>query len=99
MAEAIEVVTTIRINPDRAAEGVALATASREKALTEEGVTRFEVYSNNDAPGVYFFIVGFTNVAAYEAHKNQEHVKANNELLKDWLVAPVDVKVLRRILG
>ena len=73
MADIINVVSLVKVHPEKIAAGEAIVKALAEESRKEEGVARYDLFKVVEKPGVYVFLEQFKTIEAVAAHKASAH--------------------------
>ncbi|HET9872917.1 MAG TPA: putative quinol monooxygenase [Propionibacteriaceae bacterium] len=89
-------VVTIKPRHDKLAEAEAQLQSMRAATLQEEGcVFMHLVQSDDDGPDTWVMLEHFKSRAAWDEHMETTHNKEGNEILKDLLREPSDLRLYR----
>ena len=90
-----QAVVTLKVKPESVEAARPHIVTLIEHARKEPGVVRYDWYSDAKEAGVFVVLEVFKDHAAFEAHRGSEHFKHIVEISKEWVSAPMEVRVLK----
>jgi quinol monooxygenase YgiN len=86
-------VVTIRPRPDRRAEAEAQLQSMRRNTLNEPGCVFMHLLQPQDDPDTWVMVEQFRSRGAWDEHMRQPYNTEGNEILKDLLSEPSDLRL------
>jgi quinol monooxygenase YgiN len=86
-------VVTIRPRPDRKAEAEAQLQSMRQNTLNEPGCVFMHLLQPQDDPDTWVMVEHFRSRSAWDEHMRQPYNTEGNEILKDLLSEPSDLRL------
>jgi quinol monooxygenase YgiN len=88
----------VRVHADKVADALPHVSKLVEESRKEEGVIKYEVFTDIKEAGTYIFIEKFASLAVVEKHQHSNHFKEAIENCKQWFLSPVELRVLKKAL-
>jgi quinol monooxygenase YgiN len=86
-------VVTIKPRLDKLAEAEAQLQAMRAATMQEEGNVFMHLVHSEDDPNTWVMLEQFKSRAAWDEHMETKHNKEGNEILKDLLAEPSELRL------
>jgi quinol monooxygenase YgiN len=86
-------VVTIKPRLDKLAEAEAQLQAMRAATMQEEGNVFMHLVHSQDDPNTWVMLEQFKSRAAWDEHMETKHNKEGNEILKDLLAEPSELRL------
>lgn len=96
MAEIINVVALIKINPDNIKDAEPLVKDLAEASRKEPGVIKYEIFRVKEKAGVYVILEQFKTEADFQFHRESEHNKTIIEKIKPFFLEPPTIVSLEK---
>ncbi len=96
-SDALRVVATIPISPDRAAEAGPALTELAVASLEEEGCLAYDVFESSAAPGTFVTIEAWRGEDDMTAHMSTPHVAKAFEVLGPLLAGDLAIHSLKPV--